>query len=200
VERVQPEGVIHLAGFSSVAKSHQNPPQAFAVNALGTVNLLSALREHAPRARVSSSALARCTGRCPGRNRLGALAAAAHQPLCASKAAAEQAGFQFFKSYGLPVVSARPFNHLGAGQQPHFVVPSSPRRSRHPRGDAQAVLKVATSNPSGIFSHVDDVVEAYALLLERGVPGEAYNVAADGPAASAASWTSCWRSPGWRRR
>src|SRR4051794_747879 len=52
VEKARPEGIIHLAGFSSVARSHGNPARVFAVNALGTVHLLTAARESAPEARV----------------------------------------------------------------------------------------------------------------------------------------------------
>jgi len=52
VEKARPEGIIHLAAFSSVARSHGNPARVFAVNALGTVNLLTAVRESAPEARV----------------------------------------------------------------------------------------------------------------------------------------------------
>src|SRR5687768_12237680 len=48
----EPEGIIHLAGFSSVAKSHKDPALAFLVNAQGTVGLLSSVKQHCPKARV----------------------------------------------------------------------------------------------------------------------------------------------------
>jgi len=39
------------------------------------------------------------------------------------------------------------------------------------------VLSVGNLEPVRDFSHVEDVVGAYRLLLEHGVAGEAYNVA-----------------------
>ncbi|MCI0673913.1 MAG: GDP-mannose 4,6-dehydratase, partial [Myxococcaceae bacterium] len=44
------------------------------------------------------------------------------------------------------------------------------------RGRAPPVLRVGDLAPVRDFSHVADVVRAYRLLLQRGVPGEAYNV------------------------
>jgi GDP-4-dehydro-6-deoxy-D-mannose reductase len=178
VEHARPEGVIHLAGFSSVARSHQSPPQAFAVNALGTVHLLAALREVAPSARVVLVGSGEMYGPVPpGEAADERTPLLPTNPYAASKAAAELAGFQFFRSYGLKVISARPFNHLGKGQLPHFVVPSFASQIVDiKRGRAPALLRVGDLEPLRDFSHVGDVVDAYLLLLERGVPGEAYNV------------------------
>ena len=94
----------------------------------------------------------------------------------AGKAAAEVAAAQFFRSYRRPVVCARPFNHLGAGQAPHFVVPSFARQLEAIRRDPTVPLEVGNLEPIRDFSHVKDVVHAYRLLLERGVDGETYNV------------------------
>ncbi len=178
VQQARPDGVIHLAGFSSVAKSHQSPATAFAVNTLGSVQLLSALRDLAPAARVVLVGSGEMYGPVPvGQAADERTPLNPTNPYAASKAAAEQAGFQFFKSYGLKVVSARPFNHLGKGQQRHFVVPSfASQLVEIKKGKAEPVLKVGNLEPLRDFSHVDDVVEAYVLLLERGVAGEPYNV------------------------
>ncbi len=178
VARAQPDGVIHLAGFSSVARSHQNPAQAFLVNVQGTVNLLTALKELAPKARVVLVG----SGETYGPQPLGHAAdeqtpLVPTNPYAASKAAAELAGLQFFRSYGLPVISARSFNHFGKGQQRHFVVPAfATQIAAIRRGESEPVLKVGDLEPLRDFSHVDDVADAYALLLKSGVPGEAYNV------------------------
>ena len=183
VERVvrecQPEGVVHLAGFSSVAQSHADPARAFAVNALGTVNILAALRKSAPTARAVVVSSGEVYGRmAEGERATEATALDPLSPYAASKAAAETASVQFFRSYGLPVVVARPFNHLGSGQAAHFVVPSFARQLLAIRaGTIEPRLEVGNLEPVRDFSHVKDVVEAYRLLLLRGAPGEAYNVA-----------------------
>src|SRR5204863_293208 len=43
-------------------------------------------------------------------------------------------------------------------------------------GKASPVIKVGDLSPVRDFSHVQDVVEAYRLLLSKGEPGQAYNV------------------------
>ena len=176
VEAARPEAVVHLAGLSSVAASHREPARTFAVNALGTVNLLAAMQQAAPRARVLLVGSAEMYGACAE----VATEQTSLQPLspyAASKLAAEIAGFQFHRAHGLQVVSARPFNHLGRGQRLDFVVPSfAAQLAEIRRGRAEPVLRVGNLEPVRDFSHVDDVVEAYRLLLIEGVAGEAYNV------------------------
>jgi len=77
----------------------------------------------------------------------------------------------------MKVVCVRPFNHLGRGQAPNFAVPAFARQIVEAgRSRARHSISVGNLDPIRDFSDVDDVVAAYALLLERGIPGEAYNV------------------------
>src|SRR5207253_9487179 len=62
-EAARPEVVVHLAGLSSVASSHQDPARAFSVNALGAVHLLAAVRDAAPKARILLIGSAKCAPR-----------------------------------------------------------------------------------------------------------------------------------------
>ncbi len=178
VEETRPEAVIHLAGVSSVAQSHQHPQRAFTVNVLGGVNLLTAVRDLAPRARVLLIGSGEVYGPvAPGLRAFEEYPLIPTSPYAASKIGAEMAGLQFFRSYGLEVLSARPFNHLGAGQDPGFVVPSfASQLQAIKRGAQPPVLKVGNLEPVRDFSHVLDVVDAYRLLLEKGQPGGVYNV------------------------
>jgi GDP-4-dehydro-6-deoxy-D-mannose reductase len=174
----EPEGVVHLAGVSSVSWSHQNLAETVKVNVLGTTHVLQATRRVAPAARVlligSGEEYGRLQSGSPARE-VDTLAPLS--PYAASKTAAETIGRQAFLAYGLQVVLLRPFNHLGRGQSPHFVVPSFARQllaiaaSKGPRS-----LQVGDLTAVRDFSHVADVVEAYALLLDRGQAGEVYNV------------------------
>jgi GDP-4-dehydro-6-deoxy-D-mannose reductase len=178
VEGARPEVVIHLAGFSSVAKSHEDPSRAFSVNALGAVHLLAAMRDATPRARVLLIGSADMYGAIPAGARASEdLPLRPLSPYASSKVAAEVAGFQFHRASGLEVIGVRPFNHIGAGQAPHFVVPSFARQIQAIRaGKSPAVLQVGDLTITRDFSHVNDVVEAYRMLALRGNPGQAYNV------------------------
>ncbi|QQR42669.1 GDP-mannose 4,6-dehydratase [Myxococcus xanthus] len=178
VAEVKPEGIIHLAGFSSVAKSHHNPSRVFAVNTMGVVHLLTAVRESVPKARVVLVGSGEVYGPVPeGTRATEDTPAVPLSPYAASKSAAELAAVQFHRSYGLEVVMARPFNHLGAGQDPTFVVPSFAAQIRAiGLGTVDPVLRTGNLDAVRDFSHVRDVVEAYRLLLDKGEPGQAYNI------------------------
>ncbi|HYH99217.1 GDP-mannose 4,6-dehydratase [Hyalangium sp.] len=178
MEKARPEGIIHLAGFSSVARSHGNPARVFAVNALGTVNLLTAARESAPEARVLLASSGEVYGPVPeGTRATEEQVLIPLSPYATSKRAAELAGQQFHHSYGLQVVVARAFHHLGDGQDPTFVVPSFAAQLRAIRQrKADPVLRVGNLDAIRDFSHVRDVARAYRLLLTAGVAGQMYNV------------------------
>jgi GDP-4-dehydro-6-deoxy-D-mannose reductase len=178
VEAARPDVIIHLAGFSSVARSHQDPARAFAVNALGAVHLLASVRDAAPKARTLLIGSAEMYGAVPR----GARAAEDSplrplSPYAASKVAAEIAGLQFHRANRLEVVAVRPFNHIGAGQAPHFVVPSFARQVEAIRARRSPdTLRVGDLTVTRDFSHVGDVVRAYRLLALNATPGETYNV------------------------
>jgi len=177
-ERTRPEAVVHLAGVSSAARSHAEPELTFEINALGALHVCMAMREVAPKARL----LLVASGEVYGAMEAGGRANESDplvptSPYAAAKVAAEAIGLQFARSYGLRIVSARPFNHIGSGQASGFVVPSFTRQlDLARRGLGPATIAVGNLEPVRDFSHVRDVVAAYRILLERGIPGEAYNV------------------------
>ena len=87
-------------------------------------------------------------------------------------------GYQYFISYGLPVMRVRPFNHIGPGQSPRFVLPAfASQVAEIEAGLREPILNVGNLEPARDFTDVRDVVAAYALILRRGTPGDVYNVA-----------------------
>ena len=178
VEAARPEVVVHLAGLSSVASSHQDPARAFSVNALGAVHLLAAVRDVASKARILLIGSAEMYGAVPaGTRATEEFPLRPLSPYAASKVAAEVAGLQFQRATSLEVVAVRPFNHIGAGQAPHFVVPSFARQVEAIRARRSPdMLRVGDLTVTRDFSHVDDVVRAYRLLALQATPGETYNV------------------------
>ncbi len=178
MELAHPDAIVHLAGISSVAYSHAEPGDTFAVNVLGTLNVCLAAKSAAPRARVLVVSSGEVYGSMvPGAQATEDSPLAPSSPYAASKVGAEAVALQFARSYGINVVCARPFSHLGAGQAPSFAIPSFARQLKEFRRDAgRATIYVGNLEPIRDFSHVRDVVVAYRLLLERGNSGEIYNV------------------------
>ena len=178
VERARPDAIVHLAGVSSVAYSHGDPVTTFETNTLGALNVCVAMKATAPAARLLYVSSGEVYGAVPnGVRATEETALAPGSPYAASKVAAESACLQFARSYGLHVVCARPFNHIGAGQAPTFAIPSFAQQLRQARktGHGTTIL-VGNLEPVRDFSHVVDVVEAYRLLLVHGLSGETYNV------------------------
>ncbi len=73
-------------------------------------------------------------------------------------------------------VSGCPFSHTGPGQSPRFVVPAHAGRVAAAERDGSEVVRVGALDPVRDLTDVRDVVRAYLLLAESGVPGEVYNV------------------------
>ena len=178
LKQSRPERVYHLAAFSSSALSSENWIEVYDTNLFGTLNLLQAVTQEAPKARV----LVVGSGQCYGTAVMGAMLSERHPllpetPYAVSKAAADLAAYQFSCARKLHVVRARPFNHTGPGQRPDFVCSDFARQiAAIDLGLVPPVLKVGNLGLKRDFTDVRDVVRAYQLLLEKGSPGEAYNV------------------------
>jgi len=179
VEQVQPQHVYHLAALSSVRNSFDDARSVYEANFWGALHLLEAVRAHQPSARVLLVGSAHEYGKVT-RAKLPITEQhplAPDTPYGVSKAAADLLGSQFFQSYNINVIRARPFNHTGPGQSAHFVCSDFARQfAAIDLGRAQPILRVGNVGMARDFSDVRDIVRAYELLLTKGVSGEAYNV------------------------
>jgi GDP-4-dehydro-6-deoxy-D-mannose reductase len=177
VAAARPDAVYHLAAASHVGSSWSAPVEVLRVNAEGTLNvLLAAEGAGASRVLVVGSA-----------EEYGIVEPAALPlketdplrpvtPYGASKVAAEAVGLQAFLGRGLPVVLARPFNHLGPGQSDRLVASTLAHQVARNERDGTDVVLAGDLTPRRDFTDVRDVVRAYRLLVTEGEPGEAYNV------------------------
>ena len=178
LERSRAEGVVHLAGASSVGRSFAEPVQTWEINLGGTIGVLEALRNAAP----SIPALIVTSGEIHGRVPVEDLPVTAATPLNpvspygASKAAADLAAAQYRAAYGVNAIRVRAFNHVGPGQDPRFVLPNVARQIARAERDGLASVEVAVGNldTRRDFIDVRDMVRAYGLLLERGDPDAVY--------------------------
>ena len=174
-----PDAVIHLAGQTFVPEAFRDPARTFDINLLGTLNLLQALKARGfkgPFLYVSS-------GDVYGQVEESALPITEQQPPCprnpyaVSKLSAEFLSLQWGLSEGWPVLVARPFNHIGTGQKDSFVIASAARQINRIKQGLQAPqLEVGDIDVTRDFLDVDDVVSAYFALLEKGTPGQVYNI------------------------
>lgn len=178
VAAAEPDAIYHLAGLAHVQRSWDEPAEYLRVNAGGTLNVLEAAWRcaHPPRVLVISSAEVYGTV-LPAQLPVGEdQPMRPVSPYAASKAAAELLAVQAHLGRGLGAVRARPFNHVGPRQADTFAVPAFARRIVEAERDGVKELRVGNLSARRDIVDVRDVVRAYRLLVERGEPGEAYNV------------------------
>lgn len=174
------DGVIHLAAQSFVPRSFEAPAETLEINTIGTSNLIESLQRHGFRGRMLYVSSGDVYGRVederlPVDERTPAFP---RSPYAVSKLAAELRCLQAMRSDGLDVVVARPFNHIGPGQSPDFVLPGVARQLAAIReGRMPPRLQLGDIDATRDFTDVRDVVSAYAAVLSKGVPGTIYPVA-----------------------
>lgn len=182
LERSAPDAIYHLAGVSFVPAAGNDPATTYEVNTMGAARLLAAvarLRDSGKRSpKVLIVGSAEQYG--PHDRREGPLPETATQKpvtvYAASKAAQETIALQAFAGFGLEVIATRSFNHSGPGQDSRFLLPGVVGRIKSISDSGSRRLPIGNTTVVRDFLHVRDVVRAYIALVERGKPGEVYNV------------------------
>jgi GDP-4-dehydro-6-deoxy-D-mannose reductase len=174
--------VVHLAAASSVAVSWADQTEPWRVNALGTVNVLGAVQEHAPAARVLVVSTGDVYGQADEVPTPETAPFRPTSPYAASKAAAELAAEQFAR-VGADVVVARAFQHEGPGRDERFAVGSWAAQIACAEEAGRGTVLVGDLTPRRDILDVRDVTRAYEALLDPSVEAGAYNVASGKPVA-----------------
>jgi len=198
LDKAEPDVIFHLASQSFVPRSFVNPLETFYINSLGTQNLLEAVRLKDLDCKIVfagsseeyglqiasekhyESMLKKFKIVYPEPDRIPELPIDEDSPLrplspyAVSKVHGDYLMRNYFHSYGLKTVVSRAFNHEGAGRGPHFVTSSIVRQCVMLKfGESDKIL-IGNVNAFRDWSHVEDIVEGYILLAEKGSPGEVY--------------------------
>ena len=178
LEKARPDAILHLGGIAFVPIGWTQPQSVFSVNTIGTLNLLDAVRQRAPATRVLVVTSAEVYGSHPAPRPLAE--DAPYRPdniYGVAKAAADQSALLYAEHHHLNVMVARPSNHVGAGQAKYFVSSAFASQLAAIAGGAEPIVRVGNLDQRRDFTDVRDVARAYALLLERGRAGLAFNIA-----------------------
>ncbi len=179
IRETEPDYIFHLAAQSDVSDSWKAPHETMQSNVLGSMNLFEAVREISPKARVQVASSSETYGmvlesELPIRetNPLRPLS-----PYGVSKAAMDMMAYQYNQSYGLHIVRTRAFNHTGPRRGSVFVTSNWSRQiAEIEKGLKSAEISVGALDSKRDFSDVRDVVRAYWMAIEKGEPGEVYNI------------------------
>jgi GDP-4-dehydro-6-deoxy-D-mannose reductase len=180
LETARPEYIFHLAGQSQVMASWHAPVETLHTNIIGQVHLLEALRQFGPPYPkllvVGSSEEYGLVQEqdLPVReeHELRPLS-----PYAVSKVTQDLLAYQYWRSYGLPCIRVRAFNHDGPRRGEVFVTSAFARQiAEIELGEREPVILVGNLKARRDYTDVRDIVRGYWLLLERGQPGEVYNL------------------------
>jgi dTDP-glucose 4,6-dehydratase len=180
-DEVSPDAVLHLAAESHVDRSITGSRSFIDTNIVGTYTMLEAARRYwstlSGVAKDKFRFLHVSTDEVYGS--LGAeglfqesTAYDPSSPYAASKAASDHLAVAWHRTYGLPVVVSNCSNNYGPFHFPEKLIPLM-------------ILNALEGKPLPVYGdgsnvrdwlYVEDHAKALYLILQRGVPGETYNV------------------------
>ncbi len=179
LEISRPDEIYHLAAQSFVPTSWSSPGTTLDTNIQGQLNLFEGVRSLGLSPRIQIA----CSSEEYGLVHPDELPITEENPLrplspyAVSKVAQDLLAYQYHRSYGLDVVRTRGFNHTGPRRGQVFVCSNFAWQiARIERGDAEAVIRVGNLEAKRDFTDVRDMVRGYMLALEKGKPGEVYNI------------------------
>ncbi len=181
LDTYRPCAILHLAAESHVDRSIDGPAAFMETNVQGTFHLLQAVRQHWGRLPPAEQSRFRflqvSTDEVYGS--LGAEGAfvetsayAPNSPYAASKAAADHLVRAYHHTYGLPVLTTNCSNNYGPYQFPEKLIPLM-------------ILNAVEGKPLPVYGDgqnvrdwlfVEDHCRALRLVLEKGTPGQVYNI------------------------
>ena len=179
VECARPDAIVHLAAQASPQQSWREPEATFRTNLFGLLNILEASRRRGWQPRTLVVGSSEEYGRIEEQDLpLGETAPLRPlSPYATSKVAQGFLALQYALSAEIPVIRTRTFHHTGPGRGETFVEASFARQiAQIEQGRQAPVIEVGNLEAIRDFCDVRDVVRAYWSLVERGAPGEVYNV------------------------
>lgn len=179
IDAFQPDFIVHLASFSSVAFSWENPIDSFSNNTNVFLNLLEKVRKNHPKCRVLSVGSSEEYGNC-SLSQLPLTEEAQLNPIspyAVARVSQELLSKVYVDGFGCNIVMTRSFNHIGPGQLDTFVISSFAKQLLAIKNNSlEPILVTGDTTIVRDFVDVRDVVRAYDDLLKRGRSGQVYNI------------------------
>jgi len=177
----KPSAIFHLAAFAFVPTSFKVPGMVDAVNHGGTRHILEAVGALG----IDCTVQVACSSEEYGlvlENEVPIKETNPLRPLsqyAVSKVAADFTCYQYFRSYGIKTIRTRAFNHTGPGRGEQYMTSTFAKQIAEIEAgfNPNKIIQVGDLTSIRDFTDVRDTVRAYRLLVEKGEPGEVYNIA-----------------------
>jgi GDPmannose 4,6-dehydratase len=183
VAESRPDYVFHLAAQSFPRTSFDSPLDTMDTNIQGTVRLLDALRQYAPRAVIHVCASSEVFGRVPKEKLPIDEECTFHpaSPYAISKVGTDLVGRFYAEAYGMTVMTTRMFTHTGPRRGDVFAESTFAKQiAMIEHNLIPPVVKVGNLQSLRTVADVRDAVRAYYMLVTIGpTPGAYYNIGGD---------------------
>ena len=170
--------VIHAAGIAGIDTVIKNPVKTMQVNMIGTANALEAARINEIKDRFIDFSTSEVFGSMAFRSSeddatVAGSAGEARWTYAVSKLAGEHLAHAYYKQYGLPVVTVRPFNVYGPGQTGEGAIQIFIKRALK-----NETIKIdGDGNQIRAWCYVDDFVDCLIRCIEKPEAiGESFNL------------------------
>ncbi len=181
LEEVHPDVIYHFAGQPYVRPSWDDPLGTFRVNVDGTLHFLEWIRTNGRRVRFAFAGSGAAYGISPHQPMAEETPMRPSSPYAASKAMGDLLCFQYCSSYEIPTYRFRIFGTTGPGKVGDAPNDFAMQVARLEKGPEPRVMKVGNLDTKRDVTDVRDSVRAMATIVERGIPGEAYNIGSGEP-------------------
>lgn len=179
IQEVRPDIIIHLAAQAFNGTSWRCEDYTYQANVIGTLNMLSAARDHTPGAKILVACSSAEYGRvaiedCPLKeDRL----LRPVSPYGVTKVATECMAFQHYSNYGMKIYLPRLFIHVGTGHPPATAIQNfAMQLALITKGRRPPVMEVGRLDTARDFIDVRDGVQGMLALLDHGQPGVPVNI------------------------
>ena len=176
----QPDFILHLASYSSVAYSWKNPVDAFVNNSNIFLNLVDQVRLLGIKCRILSIGSSEEYGKITDAEIPIKESARTkpESPYAVARVAQEMLSEIYANHYKVDIILTRSFNHIGPVQKDIFVISSFAKKLTDIKKNIANSTEINVGNISLTRDFVDvrDVVKAYYLLLQKGKTGQVYNI------------------------
>lgn len=180
LKEVRPDRIFHLAAQSFVLTSWKLPMEVLETNIMGQLNLLEGVRSLGLDPLIHIAGSSEEYGLVQPED-IPVKEETPLRPLSpygVSKVVQDLLGFQYFKSYGMRIIRTRGFNHTGPRRGSVFVTSDFAHQiSLIEKKRIKPVIRVGNLEAVRDFTDVRDMMRGYWLALEKGEPGEVYNIA-----------------------
>ena len=168
LKKINPNYIIHLAAISFVASKNVN--KIYEVNCLGTLNLLSSIKElnfKVKKVLIASSAAVY--------GNINSLLKETNIPkpnthYGMSKYCMENICKMYFED--INILIARPFNYTGVGQEDNFIIPKIINHFK----EKKEFIELGNIDVYREFNSVDFVINVYSLLIQSFANSEVVNI------------------------